>query len=150
MGTVLTIRGPNSEIETPILKDRQIKRFWEKVNRDVPPDRCWIWQSCVHEGYGRVNVNYKNHKAIRIAFSIANGPLPPNKVVAHSCDNPLCVNPSHLFMTDQRGNMWDAIRKGRFGPNMAPKPSGDQHWMSRNRNKTMRNSLGRFAKKERE
>ena len=150
MDTILTIRGPNSGIETPVLTDRQIKRFWEKVNRDVPPNECWIWKSCVYKGYGRVNVNYKNHKANRIAFSIANGSLPPNKVVAHSCDNPLCVNPSHLFMTDQRGNMQDAITKGRFGPNMTPKPSGDQHWTRRSRNKINRNGIGQFTKKERE
>lgn len=41
------------------------------------------------------------------------GPIPDGESVCHKCDTPLCVNPDHLFTSDQAGNMADMTNKGR-------------------------------------
>lgn len=52
--------------------------------------------------------------AHRISWALAFGPIPPDALVLHACDNPACVNPSHLFLGDQRANMQDCAEKGRW------------------------------------
>ena len=51
--------------------------------------------------------------AHRLAWSIANGPIPPGAHVLHSCDNQLCCNPSHLSVGTHDDNMRDMAAKGR-------------------------------------
>jgi hypothetical protein len=56
------------------------------------------------------------HKYVhRLAWEEANGqPVPPGMNVCHSCDNPSCCNPDHLWVGTQRENVQDAVRKGRL------------------------------------
>lgn len=73
-----------------------IQRFWSKVNKN-----------------GRIKIAYKTYFAHRFAWIITNGPIPPNKFVCHKCDNPPCVQPSHLFLGSPRDNSENCIIKGR-------------------------------------
>jgi len=41
------------------------------------------------------------------------GPIPPGIWVLHSCDNPPCVNPTHLFLGTSDDNIRDCISKDR-------------------------------------
>jgi len=87
--------------------------FWNHVDKSNT-DGCWPWQLAVGEcGYGNVNINGWYTRAHRVAYAFANGGIPPGKVVRHTCDNPPCCNPAHLFTGTQATNMQDAVSKGR-------------------------------------
>lgn len=85
---------------------------------------CLVWTGPqTHDGYGVMGIGRnKQFRAHRVAFQLANGPIPAGLLVCHSCDKPLCVEPTHLFLGTPLDNMRDMIRKGR---KRAPK--GEQH-----------------------
>ena len=75
--------------------------------------RCWIWTGSNNGRYGEVRLGGRKIYAHRLVFEMTWGPLAPGMVVAHRCDTPLCVKPSHLFATTQAGNLADMVAKGR-------------------------------------
>jgi len=90
------------------------KRFWAKVDRRGPED-CWEWRSPATStfGYGRIKAGDRLWSAHRVSYVLAHGQVPPGLWVLHSCDNPLCVNPSHLYAGTRSQNMKDAFLRGR-------------------------------------
>ena len=98
------------------------ERFWSKV--DVGPvEVCWEWQAHTVRGYGGIKVDCKTKKAHRVAWELTSGPIPEDMCVLHKCDNPLCVNPSHLFLGTQSDNIQDRVSKGRCSAT-----SGEAHY----------------------
>ena len=93
-----------------------IDRFWRKV--DIRSDsECWEWIAPADKwGYGYFTCQYKKIKAHRFSAYIADMDI-KDKCVCHTCDNPSCVNPAHLFTGTQADNMRDRFAKGRIRVN---------------------------------
>ena len=102
----------NTNIEwTEALK----KRFWSYVKIGLP-DECWPWTAARFDGgYGQFRLGKKKVKASRCAFELTREPLGDLKAL-HSCDNPPCCNPAHLFKGTLSDNSQDRDRKGRAAP----------------------------------
>ena len=85
-------------------------------NGDLSP--CVEWDGATDpNGYGRVRdrATGKTKLAHRWIWEQANGAIPNGLVVMHLCDNPPCINVSHLKLGTQQENMHDAFAKGRYG-----------------------------------
>ena len=75
---------------------------------------CWIWTGCrAGNGYGALKVNQRQYGAHQYAYLLFRGPLSDGAMVCHHCDNPLCVNPQHLFLGTALDNVRDMFSKGR-------------------------------------
>lgn len=90
-----------------------VERFWPKV-ASASPEQCWPWTACrFWAGYGKFGVDGKTAYAHRVAWVLIHGPIPEDLDVLHTCDNPPCCNPAHLFLGTHADNMRDRERKGR-------------------------------------
>lgn len=94
---------------------------------------CWPWQRARWKnGYGSYKLQSGEiYGAHRIAYFIATGVDPANLLVCHSCDNPRCCNPAHLFLGTVQDNIADKVIKNR-------QPSGAKHVNSKLSNEEIR------------
>lgn len=94
------------------------ERFWPKVDVRGPND-CWPWMAGRdQDGYGRIGRGGKGSptvRAHRVSWELANGAIPSDLLILHSCDNPSCVNLAHLSVGTHAENHADRDAKGR-GP----------------------------------
>ena len=93
----------------------EIERFWAKVAKGPA---CWTWlaRSRDKDGYGLHKSRGKQWRAHRFAWAATHGEEAGASLVCHRCDNPSCVNPSHLFLGTARDNFHDCLAKGRYSP----------------------------------
>lgn len=111
----------------PSLTNSDISRFWSKVAITADDELCWIWNGGYRGEYGKISINHSNHvSATRISFFINKGVDPSELLVCHTCDNPACVNPNHLFLGNYRDNAIDMFNKGRCNV-----PKGERHRWSK-------------------
>lgn len=86
--------------------------FWKRVTDR--PNGCREWTGSLHrDGYGQLMYHRKSWLAHRLAWVLTFGPIDRDACVCHTCDNPRCCNPDHLFVGDHAANMDDMRRKGR-------------------------------------
>lgn len=78
-------------------------------------DACWLWKGALDkDGYGSAKLRGRRaEKAHRLSYRLRHGDTPRDMHVCHSCDNPRCVNPDHLFLGDAKANKADCVSKGR-------------------------------------
>jgi len=95
--------------------DKDIQRFWSKIDRKDDITACWDWTACIQKiGYGGMRYNGKIWKAHRISFMIHhNREIITGMHILHSCDNRKCCNPHHLREGTHAENMRDMKEKGR-------------------------------------
>jgi hypothetical protein len=86
----------------------------EYVHDSSEPGACWTWAGFTNaKGYARFGIGYARNYAHRVSFKLFVGPIPAGLEVCHTCDNPSCVNPKHLFVGTQDDNAQDMVEKGR-------------------------------------
>lgn len=91
-----------------------ILKFIKSIIIPEEKTKCWIWsRSCIKQGYGQFYIGRKSIRAHRYSYLIFKGDIENNLLVCHSCDNPSCVNPSHLWLGTTQENTKDMIKKGR-------------------------------------
>lgn len=90
------------------------ERFWPKVDV-MGVDECWPWKASQDgRGYGQIFHNGKLRRATQVSWELENGkPFPQGMDACHTCDNPRCVNPKHIWPGTKSQNAMDSVRKGR-------------------------------------
>jgi hypothetical protein len=97
------------------------ERFWSKVNKT---ETCWLWTAGIFQqgGYGQFCIRRGfPARAHRISWIMSYGNIPDGMDILHDCDNPLCVNPSHLWVGTPKENIRDAVKRGRLLPKIGEK-----------------------------
>jgi HNH endonuclease len=96
-------------------------RYLSKVAHPETPSDCWDWTGGHDkDGYGifwdgtyRPSGRGRYVRVTRWTYEQFVGPIPPGEQVLHRCDNPRCVNRSHLFTGTTAVNHADREAKGR-------------------------------------
>jgi hypothetical protein len=103
------------------IRPEHIERFLSRITKTAT---CWLWNArCFPNGYGQFRIDKRQLGAHRVSWAIHHGEFPDASLcVCHRCDNPACVNPSHLWLGTHQENAADKKAKGR-----ANNPHGQRH-----------------------
>jgi len=91
------------------------QRFWNYVEQG-DPNECWPWTGATTNDYGVIRDDAPSSKMVRathVSLRIDGRNVGLGEMALHTCDNPPCVNPNHLFVGSNNDNMKDKVTKGR-------------------------------------
>lgn len=85
------------------------ERFMSKVSED------WKWTGAKNkDGYGQIKILGKQVGAHVVSYQLFKGDIPAGAFVLHTCDEPDCVNPEHLYLGSHKDNMRDRMAHGHY------------------------------------
>ena len=103
----------------------QLQRLGLKTCNNCPPESkilqnvtltesgCWEWRKYRNaDGYGKVKYRGISVSSHIVSYQLFVGPT-NDLCVLHTCDNPPCCNPFHLFLGTPADNLRDMTEKGR-------------------------------------
>lgn len=96
----------------------QFKYLQFQLAERVRGDECWIWPFRLHHTskYGQISFDSREWHVHRLVLVLLGFEMPASLDACHTCDNPPCFNPKHLFPGSTQENIDDMIRKGRMRP----------------------------------
>lgn len=124
------MRAPVKPLRRSQLSKERISSFISRTRQS--DSGCIEWIGSVSGSvlkYGRFCIGKLEFKSHRVSWVINFGEIPEGMLVCHHCDNPICVNPDHLFIGDHFDNQRDCQKKFRRKFNTNPRPStqGEKH-----------------------
>lgn len=107
--------GTEGPVELPA---RDVRRFWSHIDVTTDKNACWMWRLSTSRGYGQFHAVLEGRrcmlKAHRVAWMLSFPDRPiGNFCVCHTCDDPGCCNPKHLWLGTSSENTADKVAKGR-------------------------------------
>lgn len=125
--------------------------FESFIAKSDAADGCWVWTGARTGEYGSAHYSGRAVRAHRVAWMLANGPIPAGMVVCHKCDNPPCVRLDHLFLGTVADNNRDRANKGRGkgfaagDEHPAKRRAGEHHWCAKITDEQVRQIRRRVA-----
>lgn len=96
------------------VKAHDFARFMRMVRIGDSFADCWEWTGNKPDGrYGHFSKGQKVVKAHRWIYEFTCSPIPESLLLRHKCDNPACVNPTHLEPGTPKQNIQDMLSRGR-------------------------------------
>jgi len=113
---------------------QRVKWSWsvrERLNfrSELMPSGCREWRGSDdgRAGYGRVTISNHSQSTHRVSWEEANGrAVPSGMEVRHTCDNPPCIEPTHLILGTPTQNVRD-----QFDRNRAVRMRGSKHVLAK-------------------
>jgi len=88
-----------------------------ELSHEKKENGCWHWLKASRKRrkhkYGQISINGKHVSAHRFSYELHRGNVIDDLMVLHTCDNPICVNPEHLYLGNHQQNMNDMNQRGR-------------------------------------
>ena len=98
-----------------------------RIDRSAGEDACWPWIGARNsKGYGNMRFRGKTRLVTHVVYELDRGHPPELPCVLHTCDNPPCSNPRHLWSGTNLDNVQDKERKGRGN-----QPKGEHHHLAK-------------------
>ena len=104
--------GERDTLPLPNWTAHDVERFLAKIDRSNE-EHCWEWTAGKREGYGRFRIGEHLYVATRLMWRLTHGVDPIGQLILHTCDNPGCCNPNHLFIGSDGDNNRDKEIKRR-------------------------------------
>lgn len=109
----LRVRNHGTTGHSNVVRGDREAAFWAKVDKSGD---CWLWTGAKNaQGYGMFNQGEGHKRAHTYSLELASGEQYQKGMdTCHTCDNPSCVRPDHLYFGTRTQNIGDALARGRM------------------------------------